>query len=159
MVEPRELAEILGEESSPHSVTLVPDGGSQSEQRQPPAGGGFPVTGLPLRACGSEVPVLYRRNVTVSIRRKSPPATAENTGLTTPRTGTSRAKTTLYISGHPTMEKHTAIYVRVSSQQQDHASQLPDLERWAAAHDGQVLWFKDKFTRQDDGPARHGAAA
>ena len=42
--------------------------------------------------------------------------------------------------------KHTAIYVRVCSKQQDHASQLPDLERWAAAHDGQVVWFKDKFT-------------
>jgi DNA invertase Pin-like site-specific DNA recombinase len=42
--------------------------------------------------------------------------------------------------------KHSTIYVRVSSKQQDHASQLPDLERWAAAHDGQVQWFKDKFT-------------
>ena len=42
--------------------------------------------------------------------------------------------------------KHTAIYVRVSSRQQDHASQLPDLERWAAAHDGEVQWYKDKFT-------------
>ena len=44
------------------------------------------------------------------------------------------------------MEKHTAIYIRVSSKLQDHASQLPDLERWAAAHDGQVEWHKDKFT-------------
>ena len=44
------------------------------------------------------------------------------------------------------MTKHTAIYVRVSSKQQDHASQLPDLERWATAHDGQVVWHKDKFT-------------
>jgi DNA invertase Pin-like site-specific DNA recombinase len=42
--------------------------------------------------------------------------------------------------------KHTAIYLRVSSKQQDHASQLPDLERWAAAHDGEVQWYKDKFT-------------
>ena len=42
--------------------------------------------------------------------------------------------------------KHTAIYVRVSSKQQDHASQLPDLGRWAAAHDGTVQWYKDKFT-------------
>jgi DNA invertase Pin-like site-specific DNA recombinase len=42
--------------------------------------------------------------------------------------------------------KHTAIYVRVSSKQQNHASQLPDLERWAAAHDGTVRWYKDKFT-------------
>jgi DNA invertase Pin-like site-specific DNA recombinase len=44
------------------------------------------------------------------------------------------------------MEKHTAIYIRVSSKQQDHASQLPDLERWTQAHDGPVVWFKDKFT-------------
>ncbi len=42
--------------------------------------------------------------------------------------------------------KHTAIYVRVSSKKQDHASQLPDLERWAAAHDGTVEWYRDKFT-------------
>jgi DNA invertase Pin-like site-specific DNA recombinase len=34
----------------------------------------------------------------------------------------------------------------VSSKSQDHASQLPDLERWAAAHDGTVQWYKDKFT-------------
>ncbi len=27
--------------------------------------------------------------------------------------------------------KTTALYLRVSSKQQDHASQLPDLERWA----------------------------
>lgn len=42
--------------------------------------------------------------------------------------------------------KHTAIYVRVSSKTQDHASQLPDLERWVAAHDGAVQWYRDKFT-------------
>lgn len=42
--------------------------------------------------------------------------------------------------------KHTAIYLRVSSKQQDHASQLPDLERWIAAHDGPVIWYRDKFT-------------
>ena len=44
------------------------------------------------------------------------------------------------------MPKHTAIYVRVSSKRQDHASQLPDLERWVAAHDGAVEWYRDKFT-------------
>jgi DNA invertase Pin-like site-specific DNA recombinase len=44
------------------------------------------------------------------------------------------------------MAKHTAIYVRVSSKQQDHASQLPDLARWATAHDGAVQWYRDKFT-------------
>ena len=42
--------------------------------------------------------------------------------------------------------KHSAIYVRVSSKQQDHASQLPDLERWVAAHDGEAVWYRDKFT-------------
>jgi DNA invertase Pin-like site-specific DNA recombinase len=44
------------------------------------------------------------------------------------------------------MPKKTAIYVRVSTKDQSHASQLPDLERWAAAHDGEVEWFKDSFT-------------
>jgi DNA invertase Pin-like site-specific DNA recombinase len=44
------------------------------------------------------------------------------------------------------MTKHTGIYLRVSSKQQDHASQLPDLERWVAAHDGAVQWYRDKFT-------------
>ena len=42
--------------------------------------------------------------------------------------------------------KHTAIYVRVSTGRQDHASQIPDLERWATAHDGPVVWYRDKFT-------------
>ena len=42
--------------------------------------------------------------------------------------------------------KHSAIYVRVSSKQQDHASQMPDLERWVAAQGGAVAWFRDKFT-------------
>jgi DNA invertase Pin-like site-specific DNA recombinase len=43
-------------------------------------------------------------------------------------------------------QKHTAIYMRVSTTGQDHASQLPDLERWTAAHDGPVAWYRDKFT-------------
>ena len=42
--------------------------------------------------------------------------------------------------------KHSAIYVRVSSKQQDHASQMPDLERWVTAHGGAVNWYRDKFT-------------
>jgi len=42
--------------------------------------------------------------------------------------------------------KHSAIYVRVSTVGQDHASQLPDLQRWADAHAGPVVWYKDKFT-------------
>lgn len=44
------------------------------------------------------------------------------------------------------MSKITGVYVRVSSRDQSHASQLPDLERWVAAHGAQVEWFKDTFT-------------
>ena len=44
------------------------------------------------------------------------------------------------------MTKANAIYVRVSSRDQSHGSQLPDLERWAEAQEGRVIWFKDKFT-------------
>ncbi len=44
------------------------------------------------------------------------------------------------------MPKSTVIYVRVSHRDQKHASQLPDLERWAESHDGEVLWLKDTFT-------------
>ena len=44
------------------------------------------------------------------------------------------------------MEKTSAVYVRVSSRDQTHASQLPDLERWVAAHGGKVEWFRDTFT-------------
>jgi len=46
----------------------------------------------------------------------------------------------------PCMDKHTAIYVRVSTVGQDHASQVPDLERWVSAHAGPVLWYRDTFT-------------
>lgn len=42
--------------------------------------------------------------------------------------------------------KHYAIYCRVSSNGQDVRSQLPDLERWAAAQDQPVRWYRDKFT-------------
>jgi len=44
------------------------------------------------------------------------------------------------------MSKHLAIYVRVSSRKQDQRSQLPDLERWAAAQSLPVIYYKDKFT-------------
>jgi DNA invertase Pin-like site-specific DNA recombinase len=44
------------------------------------------------------------------------------------------------------MPKYTAIYLRVSSKQQEHASQMPDLERWATTHDGGVEWYRDKFS-------------
>lgn len=44
------------------------------------------------------------------------------------------------------MSKHIAVYVRVSSKQQDTRSQLPDLRRWAEAQDAPVKWYTDKFT-------------
>lgn len=47
------------------------------------------------------------------------------------------------------MQKHTAIYVRVSSSQQDVASQLPDLEAFVAslaARGERVEWYRDSFT-------------
>ena len=44
------------------------------------------------------------------------------------------------------MSPHTAIYVRVSSKRQDLASQLPDLERWAAAQSEPIVYYRDKFT-------------
>src|SRR5262245_15211895 len=46
----------------------------------------------------------------------------------------------------------TGIYVRVSSRAQDLRSQLPDLEAWAKAAEGNgetVQWFRDKFTGKD----------
>lgn len=42
------------------------------------------------------------------------------------------------------MAKHVAIYVRVSTNQQDHKSQMPDLKRWADSHDGRIKWYTDK---------------
>jgi DNA invertase Pin-like site-specific DNA recombinase len=43
--------------------------------------------------------------------------------------------------------RHIALYVRVSKRHgQDVRSQLPDLERWAAAQDQPVRWYKDKYT-------------
>lgn len=53
-------------------------------------------------------------------------------------------------------ERHVAIYCRVSSKQQDAASQKPDLERWANAFAGNtpVVWYEDRFTgRTMDRPA------
>jgi DNA invertase Pin-like site-specific DNA recombinase len=38
------------------------------------------------------------------------------------------------------------MYVRVSTVGQDHASQMPDLERWADSCEGAVEWYRDKFT-------------
>ena len=42
--------------------------------------------------------------------------------------------------------KHMAIYCRVSSKQQDTASQKPDLERWAVGQDQPGKWYSDTFT-------------
>ena len=44
------------------------------------------------------------------------------------------------------MTKQIAIYVRVSSKSQDQRSQLSDLEKWAGIQDGEIVWYKDKFT-------------
>jgi len=46
------------------------------------------------------------------------------------------------------MQRSIAIYVRVSSRQQDTRSQEPDLNRWveAYANDAPVKWYSDKFT-------------
>ena len=44
------------------------------------------------------------------------------------------------------MEKHIAVYLRVSSKNQDTRSQEPDLRRWADAQDKPVKWYSDKFT-------------
>ncbi|QDV81371.1 recombinase family protein [Planctomycetes bacterium TBK1r] len=44
--------------------------------------------------------------------------------------------------------KPIAIYCRVSSRQQDTASQKPDLQRWADAfaQDAPVIWYEDQFS-------------
>src|SRR5271170_5600702 len=44
------------------------------------------------------------------------------------------------------MTKATAIYLRVSSRQQDQRSQEPDLKRWVKAQEGEVVWYRDSFT-------------
>ena len=42
-----------------------------------------------------------------------------------------------------------AIYLRVSSRQQDTASQEPDLKRWIEAYaDAPVKWYRDKMSGQ-----------
>lgn len=44
------------------------------------------------------------------------------------------------------MEKHIAIYLRVSSSQQSLKSQIPDLKRWVKSQDEEYKIYKDKFT-------------
>ena len=53
------------------------------------------------------------------------------------------------------MEKETAIYVRVSTNQQSTRSQKRDLVRWAEAHDKEVVRYEDKATGKNmDRPQR-----
>jgi len=42
--------------------------------------------------------------------------------------------------------KHIAIYIRVSSRQQETRSQEPDLDRWAAAQEEPVRIYRDKVS-------------
>lgn len=42
--------------------------------------------------------------------------------------------------------KTIALYTRISTTQQDTASQMPDLQRWVAANGGNVVWFTDAVT-------------
>jgi DNA invertase Pin-like site-specific DNA recombinase len=44
------------------------------------------------------------------------------------------------------MNKHIAIYARVSSKTQDTKSQEPDLLRWAEGQDAPIRWYRDKAT-------------
>ena len=44
------------------------------------------------------------------------------------------------------MSQQIAIYVRVSSKSQDQRSQIIDLEKWASTQDGEIVWYRDKFT-------------
>ncbi len=47
--------------------------------------------------------------------------------------------------------KHIAVYVRVSSKQQDQRSQDSELQRWVQAQDAEVVWYRDKFTGKTRG--------
>jgi len=44
------------------------------------------------------------------------------------------------------MNKHIAIYMRVSTSSQDTKSQEPELRKWGEAQGELVTWYKDKFT-------------
>ncbi len=58
------------------------------------------------------------------------------------------------------MPRLIAIYMRVSSRQQDTRSQEPDLRRWAEAYaDAPVKWYTDKFTGKTITPSRVGIVA
>jgi DNA invertase Pin-like site-specific DNA recombinase len=52
------------------------------------------------------------------------------------------------------MTKHHAVYVRTSSKTQDQRSQVADLERWAAAQELPVKWYRDSASGKSmDRPA------
>ncbi|MDA9856659.1 recombinase family protein [Rubripirellula sp.] len=44
------------------------------------------------------------------------------------------------------MNQTIAVYLRVSTNSQDVASQEPELRRWAAQQEGEVRWYRDRFT-------------
>src|SRR5262245_25317418 len=44
------------------------------------------------------------------------------------------------------MNKHHAIYMRVSTRRQHTASPEPELRRWAESHDGDSGWYRDTYT-------------
>lgn len=44
------------------------------------------------------------------------------------------------------MNQTIAVYLRVSTKSQDVASQEPELRRWAAQQEGEVRWYRDRFT-------------
>lgn len=44
------------------------------------------------------------------------------------------------------MLKHTALYARVSTRDQTHASQIPDLQGWAKGQKGRKVYYRDNFT-------------
>ena len=58
------------------------------------------------------------------------------------------------------MQRLIAIYMRVSSRQQDTRSQEPDLQRWVEAYaDAPMKWYTDKFTGKTITPSRVGIVA
>ena len=44
------------------------------------------------------------------------------------------------------MDKHHALYMRVSTKHQDTASQEPELRRWTETHEGECRWYHDTYT-------------
>ena len=44
------------------------------------------------------------------------------------------------------MDKHHALYMRVSTKHQDAAGQEPELRRWTETHEGECRWYHDTYT-------------